>query len=389
MIRTPGPQGGSMTSEGITRLVLFTLAVGVPQAACTSRESERPQAATWTLTPLATIGGDETGAASFSDIRGVAVDGQDRVYILEAQEQEVRLFDANGALVRRIGRNGDGPGEFRGANGVAVDRYDRLWVYDPRARRVSVFDSAGGLAATHALTIQSYGYVWDGGVDAEGRIYDRQGVRIDTLWTPFIRRTDLERMTADTLALPACEAATIPAYTFRSERSSGVIGVPFAPSQYVRYDPGGRAWCADTRTVAIAEYRLGDSVPHRTLAAAADPAPVTPAERDSAIAEVRKFGAGIGPGDPDFALIPSTKPILQAIDPDDEGRLWVRATTREGARLFVFDSAGKHIATAPFVPGVSPWLPLTVRRGRVYAVTADSLDVPVVRTFSVSTAGGR
>jgi hypothetical protein len=375
-----------MTSEGITRLALFTLAVGVLQAACGPRESERPQAATWTLTPVATIGGEEEGPASFSDIRGVAVDGQGRVYILDGQEQEVRLFDAGGALVRRIGRNGDGPGEFRGANGVAVDRYDRLWVYDPRARRVSVFDSAGGLAATHALTIQSYGYVWDGGVDAEGRIYDRQGVRIDTLWTPFIRRTDLARMTADTLALPACEAATLPSYTFRSGRSSGVIGVPFAPSQYVRYDPRGRAWCADTRTVAIAQYRLGDSVPYRTLTVSADPAPVTPSERDSAIAEVRKFGAGIGPGDPDFTLIPATKPILLAIDPDDEGRLWVRATTSEGARLFVFDSAGKHIAVVPFIAGVSPWLPLIVRRGRLYAVATDSLDVPVVRMFRVGTA---
>lgn len=378
-----------MTSEGVVRLASFTLAFGLLHAACGPRESEHPEAATWTLTPVVTIGGDEEGAASFSDIRGVAVDGQGRVYILEAQEQEVRLFDAKGTLVRRIGRNGDGPGEFRGANGVAVDRYDRLWVYDPRVRRVTVFDSAGGLAATHALTIQSYGYVWDGGVDAEGRIYDRQGVRIDTVWTPFIRRTDLERMTSDTLALPECEAATVLPYTFRSERSSGVIGVPFAPSQYVRYDPGGRAWCADTRTVAIAEYRLGDSVPYRTLTAAADPAPVSPAERDSAIAEVRKFGAGIGAGDPDFALIPATKPILQAIDPDDEGRAWVRAMTSEGARLLVFDSAGKQIAIAPFVAGVSPWLPLTVRRGRVYAVAADSLDVPVVRIFSVSTNAGQ
>jgi hypothetical protein len=372
------------------RLVTWlVLAGGILLAACGTRDRRSPQVAAWTLAPVATIGGDEEGAASFSDIRGVAVDGRDRVYILEAQEQEVRLFGANGALIRRIGRNGDGPGEFRGANGVAVDETDRLWVYDPRARRVSVFDSAGRLAGTHPLTIQSFGYVWDGGVDAQGRIYDRQGIRIDTLWTPFIRRTDLERMTADTLALPECDAASVPPYTFRSERSSGVVGVPFAPSRHVRYDPRGYAWCADTRTITIRQYRLGDSIPFRTLAAPADPAAVTPAERDSAIAEIRKFGAGIGPGDPDFGLIPATKPILQAIDPDDEGRLWVRATTSEGPRLFVFDSAGKHIAVAPFVPGVSPWLPLTVRRGRLYVVATDSLDVPVVRTFMVRTGAGR
>jgi hypothetical protein len=35
---------------------------------------------------------------------------------------------------------------------------------------------------------------------------------------------------------------------------------------------------------------------------------------------------------------------------------------------------------------VSPWLPLIVRRGRLYAVATDSLDVPVVRMFRVGTA---
>jgi hypothetical protein len=353
--------------------------------ACGPDTGNEPQFATWSLAPAVTIGGGDEGPASFSDIRGIAVDGQGRIHVLEAQEQEVRLFDGNGAFVRRVGRNGDGPGEFRGANGIAVDASDRLWVYDPRARRVSVFDSAGNLAVTHSLSIQSFGYVWEGGLDAEGRLYDRQGIRIDTLWTPIIRRTDFERMTSDTLAWPGCEAASIPGYTFESERSNGVIGVPFAPRQYVRYDPRGYAWCADTRTISIAQYRLGDSLPFRALTAPASPAPVTAAERDSAIAEVRKFGAGIGRGDPDFSLIPAVKPILHAVDPDDEGRLWVRAVTNEGPRLFVFDSGGRHVAVAPFTPGVSPWLPLVVRGGRVHAVATDSLDVPVVRTFVVRT----
>lgn len=358
-------------------------------AACAGEPPESDGIATWALTPELTIGGADEGPGSFSDVRGLAVDALGRVYVLEAQEQEVRLFDADGAFVRSLGRNGDGPGEFRGANGIAVDGSDRLWVYDPRGRRVTVFDSAGRLAETHAVTIQSYGYIWDGGVDTAGRLYDRQSIRVDTTFTPYIRRTDFASGTADTLAMPACEAASIPAYEFHSDRGDGYMSVPFAPRQYIRYDPSGHAWCADSRTISVGEYRLGDTIPVRTLEALAVPDTVTSAERDSAIAEVLEWGKSIGRGEPDFGLIPDTKPVLEAVDRDDSGRVWVRAMTNEGPQVFVFDSAGRHVAIAPFIEGVSEWIPLTIRGDRMYAVAVDSFDVPVVLRLRVGASSAR
>ena len=375
-----------MSETRLRRAALLSLLV----AACSGEAPEaRDTVAAWTLEPELTIGGADEGPESFSDIRGIAADSRGRIYVLEAQEQQVRLFDTAGAFVRSAGRDGDGPGEFRGANGIAVDASDRLWVYDPRARRVTIFDSAGRLAETHALTIQSRGYTWDGGIDSAGRLYDRQNARVDTVFTPFIRRIDLADGATDTLPMPRCEGRLYTGYAFRSERSNGVIGVPFAPRRYVQFDPRGRAWCVHTSTLSIGEFRLGDTVPYRTLTAPALPDTVTPAERDSAIQSVLEFGREIGKGDPDFGLIPPTKPVVQAIDPDDAGRVWVRTMTNEGPRIFVFDSAGRHVAVAPFSAGVSQWIPLEIQGDRVHAVAVDSLGVPVVHRFGVRPAPAR
>ena len=50
------------------------------------------------------------------------VDRDGNVYVLEASVPEIRVFSADGALLRRIGQRGEGPGEFRSARfGVMGD----------------------------------------------------------------------------------------------------------------------------------------------------------------------------------------------------------------------------------------------------------------------------
>lgn len=350
--------------------------------ACVADRVDREGVATWTLVPEITIGGHDEGPESFSDLRGIGVDSRGRIYVLDAQEQAVRLFEPDGRFVRHTGRNGDGPGELRGANGIAVDVSDRLWVYDPRARRVTIFDSSGALFATHSLQISSYAFVWPGTIDSLGRLFDQQGAQVDTSWVPFLRRSDLVAGTADTLPLPTCPAQVTPPYEFRGERGGGVIGVPFAGDRYVRLDPRGFTWCGDTRELRLTQFRLGDSTPVREIRAEVLPAAVTAEERDTAIAEIRRFGRG-AEWDPDFGLIPATKPIIEALDFDDRGRTWVRATTRAGSMLFVFDTSGRHVATAPFPATAPRWFPLVIRGDRVHAIVTDSLDVPAVMRFSI------
>src|SRR5262245_37994451 len=72
------------------------------------------------LTPDLSIGGAEEGPSSFADIRWFVVDARHRLYVLDAQSQDVRVFDSSGTYLLTLGHKGAGPGEFTMANGLAL-----------------------------------------------------------------------------------------------------------------------------------------------------------------------------------------------------------------------------------------------------------------------------
>lgn len=359
-----------------TRLPILLLTVAVP--ACTS--SAPPSTVrVLRIEHELSIGGGDDGPTSFGDLRSFAVDHQGRIYVLEAQAQEVRVFDSGGAYLRTLGRSGAGPGEFQMANGIALDPGDRLWVYDPGSSRLTLFDSSRAFNRTYPLHLTGYGYVWLGGIDDQGRLYDPIDIPRGDSTVSAISRVSLESGRTDTLPFPRCPVPSPPPYRF----PRGGMQVPYGGGPYLRLDPTGFVWCGDTRVVKLSRYRLGDTTTSRLFEATTEPAPVTPAERDSAIAGVVAFMKQAGSGTPDYALIPPTKPVLRRVDPDDQGRVWVQIEAKQGHHALIFDSMGVLIAQAalPFHP--SPWLPTIIRGNRLYAVTRDSLDLPSVSRFRI------
>ena len=93
------------------------------------------------------------GAAEYQWTRPVAAarlsDGG--FAVLEQVPAEIRVFDATGAFLRRIGREGGGPGEFRSPVGVAALAGDTLLVWDRGARRLSWFSIDGTLQGERLL----------------------------------------------------------------------------------------------------------------------------------------------------------------------------------------------------------------------------------------------
>ncbi len=71
--------------------------------------------------------------------------------ILEQRPAEIRVFDARGTFLRRIGRPGDGPGELSAPSGMAILPGDTLAVWDPGAARISWFSPDGILAREWSL----------------------------------------------------------------------------------------------------------------------------------------------------------------------------------------------------------------------------------------------
>jgi len=329
------------------------------------------------LTPQLVLGGAEDGPSSFADIRWFQVDSRGYLYVLEGQSQEVRVFDAAGVHVRTLGRKGAGPGEFSMANGIALGPHSQLWVYDPGNSRATIFDSAGGLQESILLRLSGYGFVWAGGVDTLGTLYDPIDIPSGDTTRPALRRVLAGGDMTDTIPIGQCTGYTAPTYTF----PRGGMWVPFTQPMYQDLDPRGSTWCADPRTVEIKQYRIGDTIPRRIFSARVRPLLVSQAERDSAIAEIRAFAKEVGGGAADFGLIPQTKPVLRRVDTDTEGRVWVQIEDQAGFRALIFDSLGtlKAEAQLPFHP--SRWHPTIILGRSVYAVTRDSVDIPTITRY--------
>jgi DNA-binding beta-propeller fold protein YncE len=107
---------------------------------------------------------------------GLAIDrDRELLYVADAKKHQVLCYsEADGSLVRTIGRRGVEPGEFNFPTNLSVDRHGRLYVADTLNFRVQVFDASGAV-------VKSIGEQGNGpgrlnrakgvGVDSEGHIY--------------------------------------------------------------------------------------------------------------------------------------------------------------------------------------------------------------------------
>ena len=86
--------------------------------------------------------------ATFSYILGIACDSLGNVYVLDRGDSKVKVFDQNGTFLREWGGSGAGDGQFSlGSSGglamIAVNKDGKVYVADAGNTRVQVFDTSG------------------------------------------------------------------------------------------------------------------------------------------------------------------------------------------------------------------------------------------------------
>ncbi len=363
------------------RLTAVTLAIGLLVSGCTG-ERRAAGPATWRLVEDLRMGGADSGASSFSDIRGLAVTPAGGILVLDYQPQEIRLFDSAGRFVKVVARKGEGPGEITSANGMAAGPDGRLVVNDPQSRRFSIYDASGAFVEQHVVPGWGYGYLWNGGVDTAGRTYEAFYVRRDTLHIPSIRRFSPDFSSTDTLPMPPCMSdLKRESYLFQSKERNGVMGVPYTAEVVGYVDDRGSAWCArsDEDLVIQMNAESGDTV--RTIRGTRAAAPITAAEHDSAVAGVEAFAKQLGATGWDLSRIGKLRPIILNLSTDDAGRLWVLTGAADSVSIYdVYDRDGAPLATvrANFTGSSVPgWHPV-IRGDRFYTIVTDADGVPAV-----------
>lgn len=332
----------------------------------------------WTVVEDMRIGSvDSEGPDLFGQIMDLEVDDEGRIFVLESQANELRIFDGNGRHLATSGRKGGGPGEFAQPLMLAWGPDENLWIVDPPNNRISVFDHAGTFLTSHH---QPGGFVimpWPGRFDRAGSYYSpvplqglgdfRMGlVRYDTAFTP-----------GDTL-IPPEDPVDREYFELRGNGGHIMASIPYSGSFMTRLSAQGTFV-----GVLTDEYRFieisgrGDTL--RTITREFEPLPVTGEDRDSARADMEWFTRQ--GGHIDLSKLPDHKPAVQSFLWDDEDNLWVipvteRALERRVAQ--VFDPDGRYLGEValPFQLRTNP-VPV-IRRGTMYAVTSDELDVPFV-----------
>ncbi len=88
-------------------------------------------------------GDDEESEDFFGVIGHAAFDDEGRVYLLDEQLNEVKIYSADGEFEEVIGREGEGPGEFRRPGGLFFLPDGRLAVLQSRPARVVLLDTDG------------------------------------------------------------------------------------------------------------------------------------------------------------------------------------------------------------------------------------------------------
>ena len=97
------------------------------------------------LIPERTIGGVHgRGPGEFGFVTDVVQDSKGNYYISEYGDYDrIQKFNPDGDYIYEFGEHGEEPGQFLRPQGLAMDANDHLWVADASNNRIQVFDVSG------------------------------------------------------------------------------------------------------------------------------------------------------------------------------------------------------------------------------------------------------
>ncbi len=341
---------------------------------------------TWHLRKLFTLGAVEGDSAEiFGSIADIEVGSDGRIYVLDRQSMDLRIFSADGKYIRSTGRAGEGPGEFGSPNGLErLPAGDSLLVADPRLGRYSILDRDGNFVRSTQRPLNSYGWMMQGGF-ANGRFYEHGVWRTPTGSENGLVGVKLgaQAELADTMRLPKPPASRIEPFQIITERSHSYMTVPFTPAETWYLTSDGSWWGYG------GEYRLlhlglkGDTL-REVVVEGANAQPVTDADltkwaEGSNVKSFQERGGAI-----DMSRIPKHKPYFTDIYADKEGNLWVDMPSSDGLTTFdVFDKEGRRLGQLATGVKRDPTVKPRVQNNKLYLAGQDDTDVPVVYVFAI------
>jgi hypothetical protein len=358
----------------------------------------------WRLVPELRLGDlDGPPATTFGTLIALEVGEDGRIYALDRQANELRIFAPDGTHLRTVGRAGEGPGEYRNANGLLWLARDSLLVIDQAGARYSVLTADGDYVRSVRRALPFWGWVFSGWLIGD-RVYERFAVGAtpetsvpavlgtavrgepaaaeDVLLTADEIRSAPGAAGVDTLLLPPPAGPRVEPFSVRGERGGMMMSVPFAPGAVYHVDAEETLWHGHGGEFRIVRSSLaGDTLLEIVLDAAATPVAAEELaewETQPSVARFREMGGRL-----DMSRIPRTKPYFDGFYRDPDGHLWVSVPGPPRHTIFtIFDGDGRHLGRLEMRGIVRDvFVPPVVRNGRLHLVGRDELDVPGVYVY--------
>lgn len=394
LIAVTACRGGD--SSTISRVVVDTL----PGGAVRTLSSAPVDSGRWSLVLLHEIQPVEGAPGELMKPNDITMTADGLVLVAEEGDAHVKVFDANGAFLRRIGQRGAGPGEFQVAWIAA--RGDTLLVQDPEVGRASSFLISSGAYLLSRATSCCY---WAPlGVDGQGRaVMPANHSSPDTTReaAAFIR-TSFGSTAADTVFVWYRRTPTGPEHQWEvraGDQMQMIVGVPLQPRDVQVADPQGSfitAWTGDYQLRVTSDGSDTLAVFGRAFT----PSSVSGAEKKAIVDErIASMTAGAG-GVPVEALrisfdagkIPNMRPPFERFAADLSGRVWVRRSLADTtvAEFDVFGPGREWLDVVRVPSALWPRDPYTSEawgKDRVAVPAEDEDGRPVVRVFEVVRRG--
>jgi hypothetical protein len=116
------------------------------------------EADAWTVEEelkIGTLEGDPN--YMFGQVGFLTVDSNGRIFVLDAQAQQVKVYSAAGVYEQTIGARGSGPGELLGATFILMAPGDTLVVPDLQNLRISRYGPDGTSLGSSPINLQEHG----------------------------------------------------------------------------------------------------------------------------------------------------------------------------------------------------------------------------------------
>jgi hypothetical protein len=299
---------------------------------------------------------EEREEYQFSRISGIAIDEEERIYVLDYTEAHIKVFDKKGRYMKTIGKKGQGPGEMASPFSICIIPDDELVIQDLNNRRILYLTLEGNFLKS----ISTAEWVMVGAkTDSNGNII------------ALISNSHPDKQV---IGLMKFDKEINPLITFRSVSlpKKGPVFNPFRPEVSWTLTEKDHVICGYPENYELDVYDPEGNLKRKIYR---DAMRVKVSQEE--IEEAKKRLPSYMKLD-----IPKYHAAYRDFTADEGGRIFVRTWEKEGNRngyyFDVFDSGGKYIAKIPM-----EFNPVVWKNEKVYVIEEDENGFQMVKRYKV------